>query len=301
VVAVSLADDEAPGYPGAQPSELPEKRTATSDTYELHSGLMETRIYDTPINYQNDEGQWEPIEEGLEETEDGEITNGANSVEVSLPSDLQEGSARLTLGDQWVASELLSTETEAAEVSEGAVLYESPEASTAFEYTTLPEGLKEDITLEGPSSPSSFRYKLTASAGLSADLVADGSVVFKDEHGRAVASLPAPTVADRQSLAPSSNHVSYHLSPQKEGTWILTLSVDPEWLDAPDRAWPVRIDPTITREWSDLECTIGGRTGQEGWIDCASWGRTNLLAGYNAELKPGRRQLVPLAALPEDL
>jgi len=29
---------------------------------------------------------------------------------------------------------------------------------------------------------------------------------------------------------------------------------------------------------------IGGKTGQEGWIDCASSGRKDLLAGYNAEL-----------------
>lgn len=282
---LAFADgDEAPGEVSASPIELPEKRTATSDTYELHSGLLETRIYGTPVNYENDRGEWKPIEEGLEETEDGEITNGANSVEVSLPSELQEGAARLTIGDQWVASSLLSIETEAAEVTDGTVLYESTDANTAFEYTTLPDGLKEEIELKGPDSPSDIRFKLTASAGLSADLLADGSVAFKDDKGEVVASLPAPTVADGESLAPSADQVSYQLAPREGGAWILTVLVDPEWLDAPGRSWPVRIDPTITKEYTDLDCTIGGKTGQEGWIDCASWGRQNLLAGYNAEL-----------------
>lgn len=273
---------EAPTPLGAE--ELPDKRTATSDTYELHSGMLETRIYGTPVNYEDAEGEWQPIEEGLEEGEGGEIVNGANSVEVSLPSELQEGLARVTIGDQWIGSRLLATETEPAEVTEGAAVYESPEADASFEYTTLPEGLKEEIELEGPSSPSSFRYELTASSGLQAEMAEDGSVVFKGERGEAVASMPAPTVADANSAAPTSEQVSYQLAPREGGGWVLTVSVDPEWLEAPERTFPVRIDPTVTREGADLECTIGGKAGQEGWIDCASWGRNNLLAGYNAEL-----------------
>jgi RHS repeat-associated protein len=268
--------------PGAV--ELPGKRTATSDTYELHSGLLESRIYGTPVNYEDAEGEWQPIEEGLEEGEGGKIVNGANSVEVSLPSELQEGLARVTIGDQWIGSRLLATETEPAELSEGAAVYESPEADTSFEYTTLPDGLKEEIELEDPSSPSSFRYELTASAGLSAQVAEDGAVVFKDDEGKVVASLPAPTVADARSVAPIAKQVvSYQLAPRQDGTWVLTVSVDPEWLSAPGRSFPVRVDPTVTAEKSDLDCVIGGKTGQEGWIDCASWGRENLLAGYNAE------------------
>jgi YD repeat-containing protein len=273
---------EAPAPPSAE--ELPQKRTATSNTFRLHSGLLETRVYGTPVNYENGQGEWEPIEEGLEEADGGEIVNGASSVEVSLPSELEEGPARLVVGDQWIASKLLATETESAEVSEGAATYESPEADTAFEYTTLPTGIKEEIELEGPSSPSSFRYELTASPGLTPEFAEDGSVVFRDEDGRAVASLPAPTVADAASLAPTPDHVSYQLAPREEGAWLLTVAVDPEWLEDPNRAWPVDVDPTMTAEKPDLDCVIGGKTGQEGWIDCASWGRQNLLAGYNAEL-----------------
>ncbi len=273
---------EAPTPPSAE--ELPQKRTATSNTFRLHSGLLETRVYGAPVNYENDQGEWEPIEEGLEEGDEGEIVNGANSVDVTLPSELEEGPARLVVGDQWIASKLLATETESAELSEGAAVYESPEADTAFEYTTLPTGLKEEIELEGPSSPSSFRYELTASSGLTPELTKDGSVVFKDKDGQVVASLPAPTVAGANSPAPTPDHVSYQLAPRGEGSWLLVVAVESEWLEDPARSFPVRIDPTMTAEKPDLDCVIGGKTGQEGWIDCASWGRQNLLAGYNAEL-----------------
>ncbi|MGN6257431.1 MAG: hypothetical protein ACTHN3_06740, partial [Solirubrobacterales bacterium] len=264
--------------------ELPEKRTTTSDTYELQSGQLETRIYGSPVNYEDAQGEWQPIEEGLEETGSGEIVNGASSVEVSLPSELQEGAARLNVGEEWIASKLLATETEPAEVSEGAALYESPEANAAFEYTTLPEGLKEEIELKSPASPSVFRYELTASAGLSADLLEDGSVVFRNQQGEVVAAVPAPAVVGAESVAPDPSPVSYQLAPREGGAWILTVAVDREWLEDPARSFPVRIDPTMTAEKADLDCVIGGKTGQEGWIDCSSWGRQNLLAGYNAEL-----------------
>ena len=279
----SASDGMAPS--GADPvRELPDKRTATSATFELHSGMLETRVYDKPVNYEDAQGDWKPIEEGLEETGDGEIVNGASSVDVSLPSELEDGAARLAIGEEWIASKLLSIDTEEAEVDDGAAVYESPAAGTVFEYTTLPEGLKEDIVLEDPSSPSNVRYELTTSTGLSPDLIADGSIVFKDRDGEVVASMPAPTVADANMPAPSADHVSYQLAPRDSGEWVLTVAVDPDWLEAPGRSWPVHIDPTVTKEGSALDCVIGGKTGQEGWIDCASWGRNNLLASYTPQV-----------------
>jgi RHS repeat-associated protein len=278
------ASDAMPPAGDIPVKELPEERTATSATFERHSGLLEARVYDKPINYKDAEGDWQPIEEGLEETDDGEIVNGASSVDVSLPSELQEGVARLTIGEEWIASKPLSIDTEPAEVDNGAAVYDSPTASTVLEYTTLPEGLKEDIVLEDPSSPSSIRFALTVSPGLSPDLIADGSILFKDRQGEVVASMPAPTVADADMSAPSTDQVSYQLAPRDSGGWVVTVAVDPDWLDAPGRAWPIHIDPTVTKEGSALDCVIGGKTGQEGWIDCASWGRNNLLASYTPQV-----------------
>ena len=282
------AGEEGQAEPSVPPGavELVNRRTATSDTYRLHSGQLETRIYGTSVNFEDKAGEWEPIEEGLEEGEDGKITNGASGIEVSLPPELQAGAARLTIGDRWVAARLLGSETEAAELAGGAATYQSPEADSAFHYTTLPEGLKEEIELEGPSSPASFRFELTASPGLEARLDKAGAVLFTDSEGKVAASLPAPTVADSNSVAPETSEVSYELEPKNATAWILTVAVNPEWLEAPDRSWPVNIDPTITKENADLDCVIGGETGKEGWIDCSAWGRKVDLAGYNAEANP---------------
>src|SRR5260221_10849908 len=51
--------------------ELESKRTATSDTFRLAGGALETRVYESPINYRDAEGDWQPIDEGLEELPGG--------------------------------------------------------------------------------------------------------------------------------------------------------------------------------------------------------------------------------------
>jgi RHS repeat-associated protein len=115
-------------------------------------------------------------------------------------------------------------------------------------------------------------------------LTKGGSVLFRDSGGQEVASIPPPSVTDADSLAPNQEQVHYEIAPRGDNAWLLIVSVDPDWLEGAGRSWPVRIDPTMTAEEPNLDCVIGGKSGQEGWIDCADWGRPNLLAGYNAEL-----------------
>src|SRR5436190_4103438 len=71
--ALSVPPQKEPG------AEIVDARTATSQTFRLPDGSRETRIFSTPINYLDAEGEWQPIEEGLEETGEGTLTNGQNS------------------------------------------------------------------------------------------------------------------------------------------------------------------------------------------------------------------------------
>ena len=43
----------------------------------------------------------------------------------------------------------------------------------------------------------------------------------------------------------SSREVRYTLEPNGEGEYILTVTADTEWINAPERAFPVTIDPPV--------------------------------------------------------
>lgn len=295
-IALAYGEDspksETDGVPLSSPPldpdgpELKGKRTATSQTFWLPSGGRETRVYQTPINYRDSNGDWQPIEEGLEPAANGALTNGDNGFDVTLPDQLGASPVRLSVGDLWVSERLLGAQTGAAELTEDSqtVVYEGQGGGTNFELSTLANGLKEELELADSSQPSTFSFELTASPGLTPSKAADGSIEFRDEDGRLGLTLPAPTIADSSDAPPAPAAVQYLIESWGPSRWKLSLEVDRAWLRQPDRSWPVFIDPTLELKSPVLDCAYGGKTGQAGWRQCGSSGWSKLKAAYYAKV-----------------
>ena len=79
--------------------------------------------------------------------------------------------------------------------------------------------------------------------GLTPTLEADGSVLLRGADGEPVYEIPAPYLADADG-ATSLEDAAYKLE-RVSGGYLLTVEADPEWMNAPERAYPVTLDPTI--------------------------------------------------------
>jgi RHS repeat-associated protein len=261
--ALSVAPQAEPG------PEVVRDRTATSQTFLLPSGALQTRIYQSPINYEDSNGQWKPIEDDLEELPEGGLTNGANSFDVSLPEQLGAEPVRLsTDDDQWVSYKLLGPTASLDSVEGSNASYES-QAGVNFDLKSLSTGVKETISLADASQPSSFDFELDTSDGLTPKVADDGSLGVREQDGKLVAVLPAPVVSDSApGSRPNSAAVSYSLSEASEGKWHLTVAVDKGWLEAPDRAWPVTIDPSVLIPSDYMDCAIGNLPAPNGYETC---------------------------------
>ncbi len=254
-VALAAADEDGASPPPAEVGGAPQSessvelaadRTETSQTFRLPDGSREARIFETPINYRDNEGEWKPIEEGLEPGDHGSLTNGANSFDLSLPKQLGSAPVRLSSEGDWVSDRLLGGGSEAAEVEGSTAVYEAASPGITFELSSISTGVEETIELDNPAQPSNFHYELDASQGVSPSLEEDGSVVFRGQDGSEVARLPAPTISDSSFHAvPNPDAVAYRLKPLPDGNWELTVEADRTWLESPARTWPVTIDPTI--------------------------------------------------------
>jgi RHS repeat-associated protein len=269
--------------PGAPPGpELLNKRTATSETFRLPSGALQTRIYENPIFYRDAQGQWQPIRDRLEEADSGGLTNGPNRFDVSLPEHLGEDPVRISSGGQWVSAELLGPDSEAARLEGKTASYELPGGGTSFEFAGLANGLKEDIEIADPSQPSSFTFALHAADGLTPSLAEDGSIAFRSADGQVAFSLPAPLISDSSSGPRStSGAVHYRLEPGAQGEWLLRIEADREWLESPDRVWPARIDPTLIQGSPSLDCVYAGAVGLDIFTGCGFGGQPELFAIYH--------------------
>jgi len=270
---LALAEDESTPNPGAatEAIELPGKRTATSNTFELGDGTLETRLFQTPVNFRDVDGDWQPIEQELQETASGAVTNGDNSFDVYLPEDLDEAPIRVSTEGEWVSEVPIGVATEPADLqADGVASYAEDGGAASFDFTGLANGLKETITLSGPSAPATFHFALEASAGVAPSLLEDGSIAFRDEEGELVAAMPAPSMVDGAESPAPADAVQYVLDPQGEGRWQLAIEASDTWLSDPGRSFPVRIDPTVTIPAPTVDCLIANTAefnmcGSSGW------------------------------------
>ena len=191
---------------------------------------------------------------------------------------------RLSNGEVWVATELLGSVTEEAKLDGNTAAYESAKGGTTFFLSNLPSGIKEDIQIADASQPSSFSFDLSASSGLSPKLTKDGSIEFFDREGKIAVALPAPLLSDAgpSQLIPS-RAAQYTLTGEGEGHWRLTVEVDREWLEAPDRQFPVSLDPTLTIEKPSSDCVIWStQTSAEHLCGSTGWPLLGAYAYYKS-------------------
>lgn len=256
------SNPESSAPPSAEGVELPAKRTAYSDTFRLPNGERETRLFETPVNYRDENGDWQPIEEELQETAGGAIVNGDNSFDVHLPQDLGEAPVKVALADAWVSETPLGAPTAPAELEGNTATYSAEGAGSAsFEFSGLTNGLKENIQLAGPSAPATYHYHLEASAGVAPALAESGAIEFRDEGGNLVAEMPTPVMTDDSGAVAPAGAVEYQLESHETGGWDLTVQADPVWLGASNRSFPVTIDPsTTTVPAPSADCAIATTT-----------------------------------------
>jgi RHS repeat-associated protein len=282
---LAAADDEsAPNQIAVNEGvELPGKRTVTSNTFELPNGELETRLYQTPVNYRDEDGRWQPIEQDLHQAADGSIVNGDNAFDVDLPADLNQGPTTVSVGDQWVSQMPIAIGVDPVDVSQGVASYEAAGGAAELQYSGLANGLKENIVLADSSAPSSYSFRLDASQGVTPTLAEDGSVKFQGAEGAVVAEIPAPVMVDGTGTPAPSGAVSYSLEAEGEDGWKLTVAADPQWLVDPDRVMPVTIDPSVTIPAPAFDCAIANQSWSEtSFCGTSGWPFLGVKAAYKS-------------------
>lgn len=250
--------------------EIPTKRTATSETFRLSGGELETRVFDSPINYKDSSGEWQPIDESLTPSQGGGFENGGNRFDVHLPERIGSSPVRLSVGEDWISYEFLGATSEEAEVNENSATYESSGAGPDFGLSSLPTGIKEDVRVANPAEADNLRFALSMSEGIEPVLTGSGSIAFRREDGSQVAELPAPFMYDSATVPHTSEAVHYELE-EDGGSWVLVVKADQGWLEGADRAWPVTIDPSILTNNPTQNCFyLGTSTGGSPFTYCSS-------------------------------
>lgn len=238
----------------SDPVELTSLRTERSRTYRTPEGARTVKVFAEPVHFRNADGRWQAIDNALSRTRSG-ISNGAAGYDLALPRSLARA-VRVEEGSSSLAFRLLGA-SGGARVAGNTARYDDVLRGVDATYDAKATAVKETLTLSGPGSASSFRFLLAPGKGVTPFLRDDGRVDFVGSDSKVAFTFAPPFVQDASGDEHGFSTDAVHTSLRRSGRrYVLTVSIDRAWLDAPERDFPVQLDPTLDFNGADRDCYI---------------------------------------------
>ncbi len=278
VLGVSLDDIDTTEPEAEILAEETSKREQYVKHFRMSDGSYRATQYEVPVHFIQD-GEWTDYDNTLIEV-DADTEDGEKASNKDLTNTLADYSVRLskkTNGKKFVRIEkdgykLSWYYTKANKVTakiieitddgdettleklSSQVIYENVYIDTDFEYIVGSEGLKENIILKSEDTQTVFEAEYKAN-GLTPVQIDDQTIELRAADGTVVYTINAPYMTDANGEF--SNGITLTLSSVKNNKFTVTTTLDEDWLDDYDRAYPVTVDPHLTtsQAWEDDVCS----------------------------------------------
>lgn len=337
VIFVGEAVDQAPGV--VEGTELAEKRSLTSKTYQVGPDQYKAIISSAPMHYRDEGGDWQDIDTTIQRQADGSYYSGANLVRARFPGQLGAGggieveiprfrptgpsstrfeplsplgSTAAATGSQdvsvtWQPIKLAYSSGDAlgaqeissvavaevpATASQNVIVYGNAFPGVAEEFTVIAGGVKHSLVLsslpgfipDNPSPDAFLEYEVEMSLGDGVSLYVDGAeqkgdfstssaIELRRGQKEVVGYLLAPYAYESEN--PREAIAGVHAVRYERDRILVTVRIALSWLAAPDRDFPVVVDPTTNAYlWQDTFMS-------ETYAYDSFWDRLAIYAGYN--------------------
>ncbi len=230
--------------------ELPEGEPVAFDehavTFEKEDGTFVTQVGGTALTFEDEQGNTCLVDNTLVEQkpllEEDYYENAANDYQIQLPVELStEQGITLTKDSYTLGMRPIEGDFSQGISEENVLRYNNIFPGIDYQYTVLGDTIKEDIIVNYPTEQAEFSYVLE---GEGIQFVCeDGIILAYGEGDKLIFSILAPEMTDGAGVV--SHGVTLTLEEQ-EGSCYAHIQVDEQWLNQPERVYPVRIDPSIT-------------------------------------------------------
>ncbi|MEU3791755.1 LamG-like jellyroll fold domain-containing protein [Streptomyces fructofermentans] len=249
------------GFDAKRSKEVKSKRAERERTFQNPDGTFTTRFFNEPVNFRTAAGHWESVDTTLvpsgssgdrarSESEPGWETESTKSPVAFAANADADPLVRIDLGqDLSVGYAVDGARPATGQVEGSTVIYEDVRSSSDLEFVAGGSSVKEVVVLKDDDAPTRWRFPLELQ-GLTAQDDGRGGIVFVDAEGAARAAMPPGWMQDSAHAegvgeGQVSSGVVYNLT-EEDGRPVVVMTLDQDWLAAPERVFPVRVDPSVT-------------------------------------------------------
>lgn len=243
--------------------ELTGKRTASSKTYLLDNGQLQTVVYAGDVHYLTEASRYEEIDNSITgcvtSRKSGRYSyqNRANRFTARFSSDMSQFPVLLEYRDHSIAmrpkgaaaatgtlcSDCSAEYKEAVDYYIGAsnsIVYADAYANIDLIYDSRDNGVKELIVIKAPADRSEFEFELMLDNVTAA--MAGDKICFNDSGGRTIFMLGELFAVD--AAGEYTDDVSASLVTNQKSCSI-KLRINENYLNDPQREYPIIIDPSV--------------------------------------------------------
>ena len=242
--------------------EITEMRAIDRKVFRMSDGTEQAVFFSEPVHVRNEEtGAFEDADNSLTEEKDGKhfrsrknhfLARFSNEEERDELFFIEKDGHSITVSVRKTDSEKSkgyrpqpkkSSTSVSHKKPHEVLLYPEVSADTDVEYTLHSNGIKENIIVKKPQKAYRYRFWLDCE-GLTPSFDAQTkSILFLDAASKEpVFEIPAPFMVDGAGVR--SEDVAYDMK-HVDGRIAFTVSAQSRWLNAPERVFPVVIDPQI--------------------------------------------------------
>ncbi|WP_433609895.1 LamG-like jellyroll fold domain-containing protein [Dactylosporangium sp. CA-139114] len=227
---------------------VPAKGSADSELYQNADGSFTRQQYGGRVNVKAADGTWQRIDAGLVERGD-RVRPKVSAADVSIAKTADDPRlVNLDVAGGSVAYGLLGAAKVPGEVQGDTVTYRGALPGVDVQLRATGRGVKEDLVVASADAGNAWVFPLRLD-GVTVRAGEAGAIEVVGKDGKVAAVIPNGIVHDSKFDQQSggfeqSTEAQYTLI-ESNGRPALKVSVDPAWLAAPERVWPVVVDPTL--------------------------------------------------------
>ena len=323
------SDDTSPIAPQGQVEEQQDEpvrilaedeslRTETEKHFLMSDGTYMAAVYDIPIHYLDENGDFQDIDNTLEtaaarslgEEDTLDTKEGPRKVKFAKSASkkklvtVREGGYRVSWGYEGAQPARAEVQEKAETALSGdeaflalpnltsETVYRNAFPGVDLQYIVSPTGVKENIILNTPSARREFTLQYQINGSLEA-VQRDARTIELRDGEETVYVLTAPVMTDAAGAA--SEALTLTLIERQGGKLTVQLKADAAWLAAEGRQYPVVLDPSFLTDYQDLD-SVQTRYIMENDVYNPAMG--TIYAGNQAGLMGRMRSLIRFPNLP---